>query len=256
MCCFSGTVERVSDTRIFARGMGARQLLVYAMKYAAASDLAMVLPLPVVPGAGEDGLRFIDLSRCPKFFDELAQGFRDEDTITLSADVSTRARTLAVHNVGSYEASFVPSPEDFGRLDERFRLPAHIWVDLSHYRDWGFAVFKLKPTALADVHPMAFEFARRDTSRLFFPTLHVHRGRFDASAGFDHELFCQAEPSLNFHLHEWHDSPEPASAFVTCPEAARLLDLQSPCWRVFLRGRLENRDTWVGPGSRLPSPRG
>jgi len=48
MCCFSRPVEIVSDTNIFARADGARQYLVYSMKYAARSDLAMVLPLPAI----------------------------------------------------------------------------------------------------------------------------------------------------------------------------------------------------------------
>ena len=49
MCCFTEPVEKVSDTSIFARAYGGRQLLVYSMAYAAKSDLAMVLPIPVVP---------------------------------------------------------------------------------------------------------------------------------------------------------------------------------------------------------------
>jgi len=35
------------------------------MAYAAKSDLAMVLPIPVVPGSPEDALRFISLEKCP-----------------------------------------------------------------------------------------------------------------------------------------------------------------------------------------------
>jgi hypothetical protein len=49
MCCFSQSVDRVSDTSIFARGTNGHQVLVYSMAYAARSDLATVLPLPVPP---------------------------------------------------------------------------------------------------------------------------------------------------------------------------------------------------------------
>jgi hypothetical protein len=49
MCCFSQPVELVGDTNIFARSDNVRQFLVYSMSYAAPTDLAMVLPLPVPP---------------------------------------------------------------------------------------------------------------------------------------------------------------------------------------------------------------
>ena len=260
MCCFSDEVEKVSDTSIFARAAGARQLVVYSMAYAAASELAMVLPLPVPPGSREDALRFVSLEDCPDFFGELRNGFPSRYDIgdlgaTLgAADTEIAAPVLEVHQVGSFEASFVPRPEDFGRLDERFRLPAELWLELRHYRDWGFAVFKLRETKLAQVHPMAFEFPCRDRARLFFPTMHVHHRRVEKSALFDHTLYCQPEPAMNFHLGGWEDSERPAAAYMKCPEAARLLDLDEPCWRVFVDGLRENRDTWLGRGETIPAP--
>ena len=71
MCCFSGPVEDVSDTKIFARLAGARQYLAYEMRFSAAADLAMVLPIPVVPGTGDDGVEFLSLEHYPDFFDDL-----------------------------------------------------------------------------------------------------------------------------------------------------------------------------------------
>lgn len=259
MCCFTGEVEKISDTSIFARATGERQLVVYSMAYAAASELAMVLPLPVPPRSPEDALRFISLEGCPDFFAELREGFPahldgDVGDLLGAADAEVAAPVLEVHQVGSFEASFVPRPEDFGRLDERFRLPAELWLELGHYRDWGFAVFKLRETGLAQVHPMAFEFPRRDRARLFFPTMHMHHRRVEKSALFDHTLYCQPEPAMNFHLGGWEDSERPAAAYMKCAEAARLLALEEPCWRVFVEGRRENRDTWLGRGETLPAP--
>ncbi len=259
MCMFTELVERVSDTSIFARGLGDRQLLVYSMAYQAKSSLAMVLPLPYLSGSGEGSVQFINLEDCPDFFGELRSGFetRHEDDIggvlsDLDGDTETVVRKLRVHEVGGFEASFVPRPGDFGRLDERFRLPAEIWTELGQYRDWGFAVFKLSETRGAKVHPMALSFPRRDTQRLFFPTLHLHHRRLEAAAEFDHTLYLQADPPLHWHLSEWSDSMKRAREFVRCPEAARLLDLDFPCWQVHVDGIRENRDTWVGKGERLP----
>ena len=69
MCCFSGPVRSVSATDIFARSEAdGRQSLVYSMRLDAERDVAMVLPLPVAAGTGEDGVRFVDLSAYEDFF--------------------------------------------------------------------------------------------------------------------------------------------------------------------------------------------
>jgi hypothetical protein len=253
MCCFTGDVQKVADTNIFARAIGERQILVYSMAYGAESDLAMVLPLPVIPGADADAVNFISLEDCPDFFRELARGVYyegpfDEDGMLEDFGTlgSSEVAPLEVHAVGSYEASFVPRPEDFGRLDERFRLPAEFWLQLGTYRDYGFAVFKLRRTPYANVHPMAFDFPRRDRERLFFPTVHMHKGRFERHARFDHQLYCQPEPAMNWHLAGWQDSRFTTSEFVQCAAGRALLDLDFPCWRKRLDGYLKNEDIWLG----------
>jgi hypothetical protein len=220
MCCFSRRIEHVSKTKIYARGAGgSRQFLVYAMSVAIEEDVAMVLPLPVPPASAEDAVTFVDLSSCPRFFSELDALFPDTSLMGAPQAFARHgpiAKTLVVHDVGDFEASFVPTRADFDRLDARFRLPADVWDALPQYADWGFAVFKLKPakaepreepgfferlfgggeraripTPTVERHPMAFEFPRRDASRLFFPTVHVHDGEVHATASFDHALYCQ-----------------------------------------------------------------
>ena len=258
MCCFTGRVETVSNTKIFVRARGERQVVVYEMSYAAPAELAMVLPIPVVPGSPENAVEFIDLSECPIFFFELSLAFprgAEYEGLTITRDGEAGAKTLEVHDVGSYEASFVPRPEDFARLDERFRLPVPLWLTLRDYADWGFAVFKLKPTAsVAPLHPIAFEFPRRDTDRLFFPTLHIHDGALDETAQFDHILYCQPQPAHQWHLDEWEEGREIVGRKVRCPEA-RLIESRDTCWRARLYGKRENRDTWLGKGAVLPASR-
>ncbi len=185
MCMFTGSVRDVSRTVIFARPTDdGRQVLVYSMALTASTDVAMVLPLPVPPGSAEQAVRFIDLSAYPEFFDDMNQAFYRESF--------GAASPLRVHEVGSFEASFVPTRHDFSRLDARFRLPDDVWQALPGYDDWGFAVFKLRPMARPmNVHPMAFDFPRRNPCELFFPTVHVHQGRFEPRATFHHLLFCQ-----------------------------------------------------------------
>jgi hypothetical protein len=70
MCCFSGPVESVHSTNIFARvGDGDRQFIVYSMSVDAPADLAMILPLPVKTPAGEKDAHFIDLHDINAAFD-------------------------------------------------------------------------------------------------------------------------------------------------------------------------------------------
>jgi hypothetical protein len=130
------------------------------MSASSEKDVAMILPLPVPGNPADDAVKFIDLSEYPKIFEDLYKfvTFGDGVPLGLGAD------DLAVHEVGAFEASFVPRMADFARLDARFQLPAGTWEKLPAYRDYGFAVFKLK-AAERDIHPMAFSFPRRDRRR-------------------------------------------------------------------------------------------
>jgi hypothetical protein len=278
MCCFSQPVEQVSDTNIFARGTDGRQFLVYSMNYAAAADLAMVLPLPVPPSPSEDAVRFINLKRYPDFFEDLNRGFPPPTGLSLavvpSRSLPEVAPPLRVHDVGDFEASFVPRLADFGRLDERFRIPPQVWDRLPAYRDYGFGVFKLKgsaaprsagfvrrwfggraatgPVQPRHVHAMAFEFPRRNSNLLYFPTVHVHDGTVHRHASFDHMLYCQAGPETRAYLQGWAESDGPAAVFMNIAHAEGIVDPNQHCWRRPLQGQRENKDALVGEGGSLP----
>ncbi len=255
MCCFSSAVDLVSDTNIFARRDNGHQFLVYSMTYAARSELAMVLPLPVPPRTREDALRFINLERYPTLFDDLAAAFPQHKSRGLWLTGGwTGAPTLKVHDVGDYEASFVPSLDAFDRLDERFRIPRHVWAQIPAYADYGFAVFKLRKsrTSADRVHPMAFEFPQRDPSGLYFPTVHIHDRAFHRAAEFDHALYYQALRQAHEDWGHWQQSRALISAFVDIERTGGIVDPHQHCWRVLLKGQRENRDSWVGSGYLLP----
>lgn len=264
MCCFTGSIRAVSGTRIFARTTEpGRQLLVYAMQLDAVSDVAMVLPIPVPPGVGDDAVRFVDLSDAPDFFTQLSALFPpvpQPARARAPGEPALRSSALVVHAVGEFEASFVPSIDDFERLDARFRLPKKTWHTLPEYADYGFAVFKLRmnqrtPGLAARVksaflvnaapvvqpprkfHPMALTFPTRD-ARLFFPTVHIHDGEAHAEADFDHEFFMQGETQAG-----WESSMTPASRAAATTR--KHLDESALVQRLTMRGLLQNRDTWV-----------
>lgn len=247
MCCFTGPVLSVSSTRIFARDAGEkRQYLAYAMDLNTTKEVAMVLPLPVPAKSAEDAVKFIDLSGYPTLFTDLYTMMHPPSAAALApGEENTKSASLAVQSVGAFDASFVPSISDFARLDERFRLPAGTWDKLPTYRDYGFAVFKLKAGKQV-VHPMAFSFPRRDDTTLFYPTVHIHDGTVTEKANFDHYLYAQLGKQLG--AKDWEESPGHANGKVDIKRAMDIVAGDQHLYFQSLRGQLANQDTWLKLG--------
>lgn len=250
MCCFSRPVKEVARTRIFARAStSGRQFLVYSMIVEADEPLAMILPLPVPATVREDAVRFINLERYADFFDELEEGFPDESGALRLAgsDDDTSRNRLKVEKVGNFEASFVPSVRDFGRLDQRFRMPTAVWNRLPKYKSYGFAVFQLmkEHRGLQKIHPMAFEFPRAHQEAIFFPTVHIHDGAVHRTAEFDHVLYCQ-QSTAGEDVMMWRESSRPVGMYVEKHRRSEgILHPDRHCYRRELAGELENTDTFV-----------
>lgn len=248
MCCFTGPVLSVSSTKIFARDAGdKRQYLAYSMDLNTTKEVAMVLPLPVPEKSPEDAVKFIDLSGYPTLFTDLfnMMDFPAPPGTRSKNKPAAAAAPLAVQSVGAFDASFVPSIADFARLDERFRLPDGTWDKLPTYRDYGFAVFKLK-AGEQHFHPMAFSFPRRDDTTLFFPTVHIHDGTVTEKANFDHYLYAQLGKQLG--ASGWRESPGLANSKVDIKRAMELVAGDQHLYCQFIRGRLANQDTWLKLG--------
>ncbi|MFL5342653.1 MAG: hypothetical protein ACJ8F7_21180 [Gemmataceae bacterium] len=245
MCCFSKNVRLVADTNIFARAaVGGLQYLVYSMKVASDEPVAMILPLPTPKGSSEDAVTFINLEKYADFFDDMRAGFPvPKDGRGRAGSLSAPAGKIAVVQVGSFIASFVPSQKDFARVDEQFKLPPQVWDKFPQYKDWGFAVFQLKKGE-QKVHPMAFEFPRRNPKHLFFPTVHIHDGTVKPKAHFDHMLFAQftggeSEP-------HWEETPQPAEMFMKkLGEAKGVVAAKEHVYRKIMQGNLKNEDVMV-----------
>lgn len=269
MCCFSGVVASVSDTCIFARMDGpSRQWLVYQMTFAAAQETALVLPLPVARGAGEDAVHFVDLSEAPDFFADLDAGFPETapswQRITGSRSMPAMAvAMLPVQNVGSFVASFVPTRADFARLDPRFRIDERAWAQLPAYGDHGFAVFRLRERA-GRPHPMAFSFPTRLPGKVFFPTVHIHDGQVHPRERFDHALYLQSaawDAAVGGYDGPTHLDPAtgfvrsltPFKDFVSGPPGRALVAPELLVHRKEMKGVFDNRDV-VQEVTRAPSP--
>jgi hypothetical protein len=245
MCIFSRHIEHVAATKIFARGLAdGRQVLIYAMDVAMAEDLAMVLPLPVPANGPDDAVELVSLEGYPTLFDDLKRAFPSAVPALRGKGIEDleQSLSLAVHTVGAFEASFVPHPRDFARLDARFRLPGRVLDALPAYADWGFAVFQLRAARDGtSVHPMALRFPRRDRTAVFFPTVHVHDGSVPATAAFDHALYAQHVAGDRM----WIASLGPLAAFVPHQRAGGLVDGDAPGVVKEIRGQQPNRDVWL-----------
>ena len=276
---------KVSKTNIFARHTGpGQQVLAYSMSIASSTPAAMILPLPVSRPSGEDAVRFIDLSGIPDFFDHMARGCQAEYQEDEFGEIGAgdllcldEIPALTVHDVGDFEASYVPSMGDFTRLDPRFRLPDEVWQSMPDYSDYGFAVFQLKLRLMTkeaevenEIHPLALEFSTRDSKRLYFPTVHVHDGAYHDSAGFYHRFYCQRENARsefkywwdvlqgfrprparvigeNFPGYRWLSrSSRPASEILPVDDCEGLVDPDLELHSLELHGEYKNQDIWLG----------
>jgi hypothetical protein len=276
MCIFSASVSLVEGTKIFARlSAESKQLLVYSMVYEADQDMAMILPLPVGSHDEDAAVRFIALDGYPNFFDDMLTGFPELMTELSKSFSGDRGRSalepLKVYEVGDYNASFIPTLNDFDRLDPQFKLSKQVWDRLPKYKDYGFAVFKLKaynrnqqqympstednpyadrwsrlPSRLNTPHPMAFEFITRSPDKLFFPTIHIHDGEVHDAADFDHHLYYQGDGFSNMPAFtKAVSSKEVASEFVDVTKTMGLVDGQQRCHAIVMSGRFPNQDTVI-----------
>ena len=265
MCCFAQAILHVADTQIFSRPTDRNtQYLAYQMKYESAEPNAMILPLPVATPAREDSVRFIDMSDYDDFFKDLSKAFPyiQPKGLLLSARVDSArapAANLVVHEVGNFIASFVPTVDDFDRLDPQFVIPKQTWEKIPAYADYGFAVFQLKEL-VGKPHPMAFEFESR-TREVFFPTVHIHDGEVHSHEDFDHTLYLQhagfdsvvgkyVNRNVKDRATGFVRSKGVAGKYCDIDKAQGLLKPDLLLHRVEVKGRHENKDmTYLAKGS-------
>lgn len=248
MCCFSRPVTFVDSTKIFARFLDAvNQCVVYEMRLDADEELAMILPIPVVQPAREDAVKFVDLSGYPAFFKHLDRAF--PAPVALAASEYSRNMPfggppkpqLEVFKVGSFNASFVPTIADFSRLDAQFRLDSAVWKSLPQYKDFGFAVFKLRK-GKQQLHPMAFQFPSATPGKLFFPTLHIHDGKIHETEEFDHALYAQAWRNAVIKGPDWEESEKSASSVVNIELCKGFIWGDGHLYKKEISGKSRNQD--------------
>lgn len=257
MCMFAKPVISVSDTQIFANMANSKwQNLVYQMSFKTKDLNAMILPLPVADQE-EDAVEFVSLESYPDFFDDLNKGFPQLASKFgfgggALLDSTKEDSKLKVHEVGNFVASFVPSLNDFDRLDEKFVIPKQTWDKIPTYANYGFAVYQLKQLE-GNSHPMAFKFRTRLEERIFFPTVHIHDGEVHQLEDFDHTLYVQhrrldrvagkyrnatdVDPNTG-----WIRSQKFAKRFMDMKKAKEIVEKDILVHRRIMKGKLKNED--------------
>ena len=248
MCIFTD-VARVRDTKIYASLHGDEQALVYSMDVQLSNASAMILPLPTVADAPR--ATFVDLSGYTDFFSHLRRCFPTRRSAPKTAGPLRSAKgqapqaKLAVKRVGVFEATFVPRPEDWSRIDERFRLASDIAEALAErYAHCSFALFQLRAGAHR-IHPMALRFTTAVADAVYFPTVHVHENFVPSVAEFDHTLYFQDRPVSPADVEVGTVAPRVRMKLEPTDLTRGLVHPDHTVHRTELRGYLHNDDTWV-----------
>ena len=246
MCIFTGDIESVVDTRIFARQEAQRQVIVYDMLLSSKDETAMVLPIPVADISGTDKIEFKDLSGYPTFFDDIESLFPKWMSASLDSLSSRSMDLIEVQEVGAYEASFVPTPSDFKRLDSRFSLNDSFFEQAPEYSDYGFVVFKLKPGE-SRVHPMAFWFSKNDDHPLYFPTKHMHNGIIHSSDDFSHTLYaqCNSLSGVDSSLEIIDPGNHLEMLNTISSKSLGVVSREQTIGKKTIYGKNENKDVWL-----------
>jgi hypothetical protein len=238
MCCFFPHVEDIADTNIFCRFANGKQIVVYQMKYESDTPVAMVLPIPVDQAKNsEKAVEFINLEKYEDFFDDIYSPFQLRTKSFGSRGLDTDSFSLEVHNVGNFEASYAPTLDDLSRLDPKFGMDISVWNKIPQYKDYGFVVFKLK-SGNVKPHPMAFNFPSRLSSKLFFPTVHIHDGEVHQKEKFDHRLFAQG--TLSQKVSVWETAP--AAKNYIKPKGDIVVNREESVHYLSMKGNLANED--------------
>lgn len=208
MCIFTGEVEEVASTRIFAALVGPKQqMTIYSNEVnladavapvarilpknmfrqsASISPVAMILPIPLPkdPATGKkrspDEIKMLDVSSVKDIFECLDAVFpkRQSESLDYDGDMSfgvKSANSLEVHRCGSYRYSVVPDIQSLGLLDRQvFNVNVDTVKPLleTTYKD-QFAYLVCIIDESAAYSPIAY--VHPSNGRLLFvPTLHEH----------------------------------------------------------------------------------
>jgi hypothetical protein len=166
MCLFTGVVNSVSNTRIFAAPVGSQlQLIVYQNEVSVSQNVAMVLPFPFYADQMEQKMeiQLINMTQYTDFFKdcdkELPKSSSPRGTgIFFGGGFGSAAsNNLEIKQVGSYDISVAYSLDQLGKLNwEHFDLSRSLLAILqkNYAESFGFLVCKIQASKFASARPL------------------------------------------------------------------------------------------------------
>lgn len=255
--CITSRKADLSTTRILVSLTKDYVQVLYQMKLKSdEKETTMVLPIPAKV------VEFVDTSSYPNFFQDLEKNF---NVPTRGGLVSRSAggERLAVHIVGKFSASHVPSKADVDRLDPAFVIPAEVF---EAYDDetWSYVAFRLTDlsTKESDMHAMGFRYPRGAGTFAdrfaFYPCKHFHGTELHETEQYDHALFLQG--SFPGAPSGWRGAEAPHMPYV---RRCAFFDPTLPVYKKNIRGKWANGDVLVDlktaithmATTKMPSPK-
>jgi len=243
---FSLPVRVASTFNFFARANGDHQFLACNFRYQAESPFTLILPLPTPPDASANAVRFINLSGYDEFFGDLRRGFpnltRDTGKQSFTDRLLEKVRDWLDLDTTQIEFAFFPNRTVLAQMHADWPVSDAVWTALEPYAECGLVALKLEAGANR-LPPMAFEFPRRDSTELTFPT--AHNLPAAAAASLRHALYAQtAQRSLQWRISINAEDERPLRArdFVKADRTLGLIDPDQPIVSRRLTGAIDNAD--------------
>lgn len=223
MCIILTHVESVSNTQIYVSSSKkrTRQLTVYSNQVETHVKNAMILPVP-----NPLSVKLLNFSHYTNIFEDCRECFHYDDgsmkngrlyRSSLSASAEHRP-PLPVYTVGSYQASIVPSIDDFDRVNTQIlRVNPEVFKLLKDTYDpsFGFLICQLREGS-HHYHPFAYTHLIHKSKLLFVPTLHYHLGEKNVTSDWDHTIYSPMTDLYttgnytfkDTHAVDWNKMPE------------------------------------------------
>ena len=90
---------------------------------------------------------------------------------------------------------------------------------------------------------MAFAYPAKDTSKIIFPTVHIHDGKVHETAAFDHALYCQTT-SREIRMN-WEESTAPLGRFINAAATKGTVIGNDHVYKLSMVGDFPNEDLEV-----------
>ena len=239
MPVFSQRPDGIAELTLFGCTLQGRQSLALSLRISAATDIGLIVPVPIAPGAAESEVRLLSTDGSQSLFESLASGFSPATgrPHRRDADEEAAPRTVRYAAAQAMRAVYVPSIADFDRVAAHLRLPEAALASRPEYASYGFYVFELPAGQNVRIVPMGFDFPTRHPEAVYFPTWYGDPTWMPDEGHRDITVYTQFGERLG-----WEETRETATRFVNASATRGLIAPDRPVQRKILFGDGNNED--------------